>query len=436
MKTAWIGVGLALLAVACGKDETTNNGTNCGVGTRCATDFGHTGADATHDPDSNTVPTPDMGGTPDAGEVDVPDATKPGGCDRMPRPADGPRKVVVSLPFTNSTYEIFDLDAAGELSRPGVTFEMGAAHEGEIVFTPDGQVGFAVQENGTLGVFRLNSAGMPEVLAAQHQAGFYVSGAIIDDAGENLYAWETGFRKTDDLSAKGALYRVPIGCATGLPEAPIEFFRGKLIRGVSRISPTRLAVAAVDVIDDETPMDAHLVDFAGPSRLASVSTFPDEDSITAGFATTHDGLYMLIGDNSAFAEAPNSVAVIGIQGSQLFAQQSFDILDPARILTSPFDNAALVLSTVGDAIWVLDYNPGAAASPFSIRGELETTAPILLPLGAAMVTRGSLEGLTIIGENVGIRRVQFETDGAVTDLGLFELGSGIESIPGAVGVQP
>ena len=438
----WIYICVALAAVSCGKDE-TNNDPRCGPTERCAEDMNiDPGTDAAGGDDTGRMPNnvPDMGVDPDPdmpGSDDVGvDMSQPPSCERTPRPENGPRKVVVALPFTDTMYEVFDLDAAGELTRPGTTFAMGAGHEGEILFTPDGEVGFAVQEGGTLGVFRINAAGQPEVLAGSHDPGFFVSGVAIDATGDNLYAWETGFRKLDDGTANGALYRLPIACATGLPGAAEEVLRTKLMRAASWLTPTRLAIGAVDLLDDETSNDVHLVDLDGPTRAASASAFDDEDAITAGFATTHDGNYVLIGDNSAFSGVPNRVGVVGIQGDQLFPQQTLEIDDPVAIVASPFNNAAIVLSTMGDEIVVLDYNPGAAVSAFSIRGPLTTTAPVLLPLSAAMVEAGDLEGVVLIGENVGVRRVRFEQNGDVTDLGLFELGDGVASITGAIGVQP
>lgn len=441
MRTWIIGcIAIVVSAAGCGKDEANGDpceGANCAdvrVDPNNTTPDGGTSNDPNSDPNNDPM---DMGDGEDLAQpADMNNGADMAGCERTPSPADGPRKVVVGLPFTGTMYEVFDLSETGELTRPNVTFAMGEGQEGTIQFTPDGEVGFAVQDNGSLGVFRFNAAGQPEVLVAMHDPGFYVSGAIVDATGDNLYAWETGFRKLDDGTANGALYRLPINCATGLPGTAVEVFRGKLIRSAAWLSDTRIAVSAVDLLDDENPNDVHIVDLAGPTRIASESAFPDDEAIAAGFATTNDGLYMLVGDNSAFSGIANRIGVVGIQGEQLFAQQVFDIPDPVAIVTSPYNNAAIVLSTTDDNIYVLDYNPGAAVSAFSIREPLATTSPVLLPLSASMIDRGSLEGLVLITENVAVRRVQFAMDGSVTDLGLLELGGGVESIAGALGVTP
>jgi hypothetical protein len=52
------------------------------------------------------------------------------------------------------------------------------------------------------------------------------------------------------------------------------------------------------------------------------------------------------------------------------------------------------------------------------------------------VTRGPLQGLVLVSENTGVRRVRFHAGGEVEDLGLEAFGDGLEDIPGAIGVQP
>ena len=110
--------------------------------------------------------------------------------------------------------------------------------------------------------------------------------------------------------------------------------------------------------------------------------------------------------------------------------------DPVAIATSPFDDAAIVVSGFGDAIFVLDYSPDAAA-PFSLRGELTYVgdAPAL-PGSVVEVERGALDGLVLVAENSGVRRVRFAAGGVVTDLGVLDFGSGTGEIVGAIGVTP
>ena len=53
-----------------------------------------------------------------------------------------------------------------------------------------------------------------------------------------------------------------------------------------------------------------------------------------------------------------------------------------------------------------------------------------------MIERGPLSGLVLLAENQGVRRLYFEENGEVTDLGLVSSGEGPESIVGTIGVQP
>jgi hypothetical protein len=53
-----------------------------------------------------------------------------------------------------------------------------------------------------------------------------------------------------------------------------------------------------------------------------------------------------------------------------------------------------------------------------------------------LMDRGALTGRVLVAELAGVRQVQFELDGTVTDLGLTKFLTGSESITGALGVQP
>jgi len=59
-----------------------------------------------------------------------------------------------------------------------------------------------------------------------------------------------------------------------------------------------------------------------------------------------------------------------------------------------------------------------------------------LPQSAVLLERGTLRGRVLMREVLGVRQVQFDGDGGITDLGFTTLGSGSQNIVGAVGVQP
>ena len=63
-------------------------------------------------------------------------------------------------------------------------------------------------------------------------------------------------------------------------------------------------------------------------------------------------------------------------------------------------------------------------------------SPPQLPANPVMIERGALEGLVLLPENLGVRRIQFETGISPTDLGLTRFGAGSTAIVGSVGIQP
>ncbi|MFT3769193.1 MAG: hypothetical protein QM820_27455 [Minicystis sp.] len=364
-----------------------------------------------------------------------------GGCARVPGPADGPRKVVVALPYDADgngakTWEVLDLDATGALAKTGATFEMGRAPWGQIAFTPDGKVGIAVHGDGTLGVFRFDGGGAPAVVHAAFKGSFYAGTVIVDPSGDGAYVLDPNWRNNG-----GGLYRVSIGCDGTLTDLGLVA-PSKLAYGLVRLgqTPDRAVLAAADVLASEAGDSAHLLDLGGsaPALLGGAAAFPDDEAIVSAIARTHDDRFVLIGDNSEFASVPNRVAVVAVNGGGLAQAQTLTpVEDPFSIVTSPFDNAAIVVSGYGNALFALGYDPDNATAPFTVKGQVTYVGKKpQLPGDAIVVERGALRGLVVLAENDGVRRVRFEQDGQITDLGLFSLGAGVENIPGAIGVTP
>jgi hypothetical protein len=52
------------------------------------------------------------------------------------------------------------------------------------------------------------------------------------------------------------------------------------------------------------------------------------------------------------------------------------------------------------------------------------------------IERGKLKGWVLLSENVGVRRMAFDTDGGLRDLGITSTGDNLSDIVGAIGVQP
>ena len=375
---------------------------------------------------------PDAAGGADA-SVDA--AGNP--CPRPPAAADRTRAVVVSMPYTAgggqaSTWALWTLDQAGALADTGQRFEMGRAVNGRVAFTPDGVVGLATQADGSLGVFRVED-GAVTVVHARFRGSFYAERVVVAPDGASAWVVDPNWANNG-----GGVYRVDIGCDGTLTDRG-RWFESKLAARLD-VRGGRAVVAAAEVgTGSPAGHDAHLVDWSQdpPVRLGGVDAFGDDKAIVAGFAVTADGKYALLGDYSEFSGLPNRVAVVGVGATALTATTVLTpVEDPVAIVASPFDDAALVVSGYGDAIFALDYAP-AAATPFTrLRALTYSGTRPQLPGDAVLVERGALRGLVLVVENTGLRRVRFAGGGAVTDLGKTSTGTGTAAIPGALGVQP
>ncbi len=363
------------------------------------------------------------------GETDafVPTDGGPEVCPRELAAADRERFVVIAHPFVPS-YEVLALSTDGTLSRPGTTFLMGKAEEAPIGFTADGEVGVVPQDDGTLGVFTIDEGGNVAVVHTAYEGEFYAARVVMDPDGSSAWVLDSQWRENG-----GGLYRIEFGCD------------GRIV-SEERVAPARLPygmgfepdgtaiVASKDILSTSLGPDIHRVDLSAGAVALSADVFADDDWIVAGFALSER--HAFLGDIAAFSAAPNRVAVVGLGESSLVPLQTVEVEDPTSVVVSPFDDVVLVVTGFGDAIFEYGYDPDAA-EPLTARGELSyTTRGPAIPTIAATITRGSLEGLALVAENVAVRRVQFEGGGAVADLGPFELGEGTESITGAIGVQP
>lgn len=355
----------------------------------------------------------------------APDASA---CPREPQAADRERLVVVSHPFgtPNTRHQLLTLGIDGALADSGTTFDLGRSTVGEMAFTPDGEVGLVAQDDGTLGVVRFDGT-TPVVVHAAFEGSFYADRVVMDPRGDRAYVIDGNTQANG-----GGIYRVAIGCDGALDDLG-QVIATPLPGGMHAldIGIPRALVVASDVPDTNGP-NARFFDLEPPAESGTgLDLFGDAEAIVGGSALTADGEIALVGDVSQFSGVPNRVAILNLDG--LGTDILSPIEDPIAILASPFDDVALVVSGFGDAAYVLDRADGT----FTLRGELTYTgAAPQLPGGAVMIDRGNLEGLVLIAENLGVRRVRMSGGGTVTDLGLFSLGAGSAAITGSIGVQP
>ncbi|MGC4120960.1 MAG: hypothetical protein QM765_41570 [Myxococcales bacterium] len=387
-------------------------------------------------PDTGTVIEADAGSTsPDAGFVS---------CGRVAKSPDRPRKIVLAHPFTDDpannnkakVWDILDLSTTGEVTMPNprVSFTMGRGSYGEVVFTPDGEIALAPQDDGTLGVLKFDAAGNVQVLHTHWTDGFWVDRLVMDSTGDRFYAVDGEWPNIG-----GGIYSVRIGCDGSLTN------EGRILSAKSPAALVYLPGRAPQVflfgkeVLTATPLaHAHLLDWgATPSLVASGTVFPDDDAIVSDARVMPDGQWLLLSDNSGFGT--HRVAVAELQPSGIRAVQiltSFN--DPAQVVPSPYGNAAIVVSGEGNSIHRLTFDPSSANAPFAVAGTiayLGGTKPEL-PLVAVAMQSGNLFGRVYIAELSGIRQVQFEANGGVTDLGLTKFLTGFDGITGTMGVQP
>lgn len=360
-------------------------------------------------------------------------------CQRSLSPANRERFVVVSRPYGDggvqaNQWEVLTLSESGELSASDNFFSMGRATSGTVVFTPDGELGFVAQSDGTIGVFRIDGSGMVTVLHEAWDSGGYASSLRMSSDGTTLMVLDGNWRNNG-----GGLYQVSIDCQNGSVEALGLESASKLPRHVERLDSGAMLIAALDLGNSPVDQDLHLSndgDLSAPA--ASVRVFPDRNAIVGSMAMTSDEKFVLLGDTSEFSGVDTRIGVARIGASSLDPVQVLSpIPDPFAIATSPYNDAALVVSGFDNAIYKLGYDPDSVATPFTNLGELSYMggAPAL-PGDLVQINRGDLRGLVIITENQGLRRVRFDGKGAVEDLGRTEFEESYAGIVGALGIQP
>lgn len=364
------------------------------------------------------------------------------GCRQSPSPPDRVRYVVVSHPYLDNqdpsgTVEVLALDPNGELSATGHTAELAQATSGEVVFTPDGEIGLFVDKEGGVNALRLGPDGRPTVLRAGWtgdgaEPSFYASAITVDPSGERAWIVDGNWRNNG-----GGLFEVAIDCETGELSEVGRVVESKLASFLLLHDdlPGGALLVADDVLDSETDETAHLLDWpASPAVRGSAQLFPDLDAIASSAALTPDGAYLLVGDNSFFSGVDNRIGIARVDDDGLTALDPLTPLeDPVAILPSPFGSALLVASGFGDALWRISYDPADAQTPFAIE---EQVASAGLPFATQGIDRGFLRGLVLVAEYDAVRRLRFEPDGTVTDLDRYDFGEGYASMVGVMGVQP
>jgi hypothetical protein len=383
----------------------------------------------------------DLSAIADLATVPAPDAAT---CTRAAR-ADGPRFIAVSHPFSNdgdpsNDYELLALATDGTITRPNTHFTMGVATEGEIVFTPDGEVGYSTQNDGSIGIFAVSAAGAPTVIAAKFQAGPYAAQVVMGPMGDRLYIVDS-----DTSGANGGgIYEAPIECdghlgtATLVTGADIPSALVRLAGGDYAFYARSLAGASAGQNVHRATLDPYM-------RTASVAaSFALASPIVGASTATADGKYALFGDSNGLS-APDSISVVATSsglapvsmGEGDMGSTAILVNRPYALVASPYNNAVLVVSDYDNAFYKLSYDPTNTSAPFKYVGAItyKGTSP-QLPTNAQLIDHGALADHVFVSELSGVRQAQFQTDGTITDLGLFDLGEDSASSVGILGLQP
>lgn len=360
------------------------------------------------------------------------------GANPCPRPlaaADRVRWGVYGLPYDENldpadAWEVIRMDVDGTLTVDSSSrFTMGRSPSvGDVVFTPDGEVGIAAQDDGTLGVFTIDGDGAATVVHAAFEGSFYAGKVIMDPTGERAWVLDS-----NTLGNGGGVYSVAIGCDGTLTDEGLISAANLPYDMALRTADTAVLYAKGIGEADAAGADlfkAGLDPFVATSGADAFPGGGDVDAIVSDLAITGDGNYVLVADNASFAIG-NRVSVVDlVPATPVYVQTISDIEDPVGLAVSPHDDLVLVASGFGDGIFVLEYDSGVVP-PFVNDGELAYTGGgPQLPGAMVTLTRGQVNGLVLMAELSGIRRIRFDGGGVATDLGLVPTGDGIV---GAIG---
>jgi hypothetical protein len=367
---------------------------------------------------------------------DPPPAGDPTKCTRAPKTADLARKVVVSHPYGKEAedkaklFEVLELSLDGKLTRTGKTFEMGRAFD-TITFTPDGEIGMAVQEDGSIGVFAFDANGEVRVVQAAFTGDFYAHRIVVSKDGTHAFIVD---ENTDNNG--GGVHAAKIACDGSLTYEGLVVPGGRAhAMALVPNDPDRAILVGYKAHDSKDGDYIHRLDLAAPNvpRLASGKAFGDEDAIASSVSISHDGKYALVTDNG-FVKGSRMVAVdLGTMAPLPVVSTP----NPAAVVFSPWDDAALLLSSDGeDALRLVRYD-ATKASPFTMGSEITYAGgKTSLPTVAAVIERGALKGTVLVLEVTAVRTLTFASGGTITDKGTLDFGEGYDSITGALGVQP
>jgi len=240
-----------------------------------------------------------------------------------------------------------------------------------------------------------------------------------------------------NVNETSGISTVRLSCNGMLETEARPFFPMRLASSLALLPQGRaVLLGGQTVFEPVDPLDVRLLSFEAPGWRQVQGfdlwmDFIDAERIDA----SPDGRWLFLPNGSPFSKEGNEVMVAVIAGDQISEAQRFSNLEDAReALFSP-DGATVLVSLLSPGqVAVFEQRVGGFEERRRIRG-------IGLAEQMALVRRDRLAGRVYVtsvdpngGPNIAI--LQIEGPGQVTDLGQFELGSGLERIPGALAVTP
>jgi DNA-binding beta-propeller fold protein YncE len=371
----------------------------------------------------------------DASVLDASDARAT--CHNVPVAANARRAVVVSHPFGTDSghsgrHELLVLEPSGTLTRPGTTFDLGAKSSSSVTFTPDGALGFVALADGAIGAFSIAPDFTVKVINPHFSGSFYAGNLAVSPHGHSLVVVDPNTPENG-----GGLYRLAIDCDGTLhEEAKIASVSGAFAVGVFSTAPWMLFVPGRSLADAGVNDDLSLFEVTETAaiRRGGATAFAGSDDIVSAVASTEDGAYVMVADDSIVAG--NRVAVVDTKTFTTVKQLSAEF--PSAIVPSPYNNAALIVSSdTVSKLRTVRYDSTKSGGNFTLAGEVAyTLGKPTLPQRAVGLRRGSLRGRVLVTELSAVRQLQFGADGSLDDVSITSFGSGLQNIVGSLGIVP
>lgn len=362
-----------------------------------------------------------------------------GGCARLPGGDDNTtRFIVISHPYDaagmqDNRYQVFSFNSDGGIADTGHGFSMGRSFAVAIHFTPDGRVGLVAQDDGTVGVFKLDASGTPTVIHAGLGGDYYAADLIVGPRGNVAWVIDYGTEANG-----GGLYPLTIGCDGKVTP------HSRWVRATSGSAFTWLGNNGKGLFASKTSLGAsasHLQEIdlstSPPALLGATTVFADGGVLVPRLTTTHDEAFALVPDHSLSHNGRLGIARLnGTSAPAPFT--AFSVPNPVWVTMSPFGNAALVVSSDGaDNFRRLRYHASNTGTPFVLDAPMTYSfGKPELPVAAFTVERGALKGRVIAAEISALRQLQFTPTGDIVDVSRTPMGSGLDKLIGSFGVTP